>query len=264
MRKNKAPIKECLIVMVITIPNITLGIILLLTGLNNAINKNLSIVEIILNYLGILVYILLFIIILIIGMIEIIKNRKEKEITLICKGKRKKVYVLLDEKGQMYSCTKKNLESNKNYKVIIYNKKIVKILEETDKKVNFNGIKENYWLTLYSPIIGDSKDTAYLPIIYTVFFLFISVPPAAICIFFTIIYDGYVKYRIKQKAKELLERNPNYTYENYENIEKEIKIQDAPYIEKIMNFWNKYKILFIIILILIVIILFHINGIKSN
>lgn len=228
------------------------------------VKGNVNLIDFLIRSSFLVVYTLLFFILFVYVIINSILNAKEKETVLLCKQNKNKETIFVDDKGKIYSFTvKKDVEVNKYYKAIKTKDIIVSINEEVDKTFNFNGFKESYWLTLYTP--WDSyKNVAYLPILYALFVIFLPMIVPSIVILLEFIYDIYIKIKVNRKQKELLEKDDTYTYEDYRNIEEGVIANISPFLSKIFTFYNKYKILFnILLFILLVVLIIYLFFIKK-
>ena len=149
---------------------------------------------------------------------------------------------------------KDEVEINKYYKVIVTRDFVYKILGEAESTFVFTGIKPSFWLTFFTPweII---RDQMWLPIIYAIFFMFLPFIIPAFFILIVIVYDLYAKYRVNERLKELLEEYPDYTFNQYKSIEDNIQGKDAPFLQRLFEFYEKNSNTIIILFVIFVIIL---------
>ncbi len=252
----RASIKNKIIVFLIIGVNASIGFSFIIGGAIMAIQENIPIWKYLLSMYPLLAYALFFTGILIYAIIKTIKytiSKPVEEIT-ICKMNKDK-YLFVNQKRKLYSSTrtfKKNIEINQYYKITRRDDEIINI-EETTEKIPFNGIKEGFWTTFYTP--NDIyKDVAYLPIIYTIAVMFLP-SIIAIPVLGIIGYDLYTKIRVSNRKKKIL--NENYTYEDIENIERSIQGEDAPFFEKIFKFYQKHRPILIILFIVLLCLIFY-------
>lgn len=257
---KKPSIMETIGGLLITGLNAALGIWLLSNIIKNAHSNNIPILEAMIRSISFSAYAIFFIIcfLYIIIMTLVHSVIKQKEVVLICKKTKSPAYLVDSNKNiyEVYCKGKNKLEENKYYKVLKTGMVIDKIIEETEEKIEDNGIKENYWMTWYNPM-NQYRGQLLLPILYVLFFFFIPMIIPSVVIFFLIGYDFYTKKRIHIQERELYKNNPHYTFKEYENLGNMIIAKDNHFFAKIINFCHKYSwLLLLLFFILLAVLIF--------
>ena len=249
---NKSSIEEIIVSLLILGINAGVGITFLIIGYTGNIGK-ISLGEFLLRYYILIIYTLFFLLLLLYVIINSLVNVKKKEEVLLCKGIKGSTYLFVDKEGKVYKYYDvDNVEVNKYYKAIKTKDYIVSIQEETIKEFEFNGFKESFWLTFYTPL-GVYKNVSYIPLIYVLFIMFLPSIIPSLFIILIIIYDLYVKVNVFKRQKSLLSQSIDYNYDDYINIENEITSKSIPFISKISCFYRDHQVIVIILFIILVI-----------